>query len=54
MVVNSNSHLSVSLLRQHVKCDAKHIDIKVYVVKEKFWNRIKGIEQLSKKQASSS
>jgi hypothetical protein len=29
MVVNNNNHLSNLLLRQRVKCAAKHIDVKV-------------------------
>jgi hypothetical protein len=29
MVINSNNHLSSLLLRQWVKCAAKHIDVKV-------------------------
>jgi hypothetical protein len=33
MVVNSNNHLSVLLLRQRVNYAAKHIDIKVICCK---------------------
>ena len=46
MVVNSNNHLSISLLRQRVKCDAKHIDAKLHVVMEIVWNHIKSIERV--------
>jgi hypothetical protein len=34
VVDNNNNHSSSSLLRQRVKCAAKHIDTKLYVVKE--------------------
>jgi hypothetical protein len=46
MVDDSNNHLTSSLLWQHVKCAAKHIDIKLYVVKERVWNHIESIEQV--------
>jgi hypothetical protein len=46
MVDNSNNHLSSSLLWQQVKWAAKHIDIKLYVVKEKIRNHIEIIEQV--------
>jgi hypothetical protein len=46
MVNSSNNHLSSSLLWQRVKCVAKHIDIKLYVVKEKVQNHIESIEQV--------
>jgi hypothetical protein len=46
MVDSSNNHLSNSLLWQQVKYAAKHIDIKLYVVKEKVRNHIKSIEQV--------
>jgi hypothetical protein len=46
MVDNSNNHLSSSLLWQQVKYAAKHIDIKLYVVKEKVQNYIKSIKQV--------
>jgi hypothetical protein len=46
MVDSSNNHLSSSLQWQQVKCAAKHIEIKLYVVKEKIWYHIKSIEQV--------
>jgi hypothetical protein len=46
MVDNSYNHLNSSLLCQQVKCAVKHIDIKLYVVKEKIWNHIECIEQV--------
>ena len=50
MVHNSNNHLSCSLLRQRVKCDARHIDIKVYVVEKKVRNHNQSIEHKSNKK----
>jgi len=38
MVDNSDNYLSSLLLWQRVKCGAKHIDTKLYVVKEKVRN----------------
>jgi hypothetical protein len=46
MVDSNNNHLSTSLLWQQVKCAAKHIDIKLYVVKEKIRIHIEIIEQV--------
>jgi hypothetical protein len=47
MVDSSNNHLSSSLLWQQViKWAAKHIDIKLYVLKEKVRNHIESIEQV--------
>jgi hypothetical protein len=47
MVDSSNSHLSSSLLWQQViNYVAKHIDIKLYVLKEKVRNHIESIEQV--------
>jgi hypothetical protein len=45
MVDNNNNDLSSSLLWQQVKCAAKHIDIKLYVIKEKVQSHIESIEQ---------
>jgi hypothetical protein len=51
MVVNSNNHLSSLLLRQRVKCAAKHIDIKVIRCKgESPKSYQKGIEHISDKK----
>jgi hypothetical protein len=50
MVNSSSNHLSSSLLWQQVKCAAKHIDIQLYVVKEKIQNHIESIEHISTKQ----
>jgi hypothetical protein len=47
MVDNSNNHISNLLLRQQVKCAAKHIDTKLYVVKEKVQNHYESIEHIS-------
>jgi hypothetical protein len=44
MVNSSNNHLSSSLLWQQVNCATKHIDIKLYIVKEKIRNHIESIE----------
>jgi hypothetical protein len=46
MVNSSNNHLRSWLLWQQVKCVAKHIDIKLYVLKEKVWNHIESIKQV--------
>jgi hypothetical protein len=46
MVDSSNNHLNSLLLWQQVKCAAKYIDIKLYVVKERVQNHIESIEQL--------
>jgi hypothetical protein len=46
MVNNNINHLSSSLLWQQVKCAAKHIDIKLYVVKEIVRNHNESIEQV--------
>ena len=50
MVDSSNNHLSSLLLWQQVKCAAKHIDIKLYVVKEEIQNNFESIEHISTKQ----
>jgi hypothetical protein len=50
MVDNSNNHLKETLLRQRVKCAAKHIDIELYVVKEKIRNHNESVEPISIKQ----
>jgi hypothetical protein len=50
MVYNNNNHLSSLLLWQRVKCAAKHIDIKLYIVKEKVQNHTKSIEHISNMQ----
>jgi hypothetical protein len=46
MIDNNNNNLSSSLLWQQIKCATKHIDIKLYVVKERVRNYIKSIEQV--------
>jgi hypothetical protein len=46
MVVNNNNHLIILLLRQQVKCAAKHIDIKLYIVKEIVRNCNESIERV--------
>jgi hypothetical protein len=46
MVDSSNNHLNSLLLWQQVKCAAKYIYIKLYVVKERVQNHIESIEQL--------
>ena len=38
MMVDNNDHLSIIFLWQRVKCAAKYIDNKLYVVKEKVQN----------------
>jgi hypothetical protein len=50
MVDNNNDHSSNSLLWQRVKCAAKHVDTKLYVVKENVYNYIKSIEHISNEQ----
>ena len=50
MVDNSSNLSNSSLLWQRVNCAAKHIDTKLYVVKEKIQNYIKSIEHISNKQ----
>jgi len=40
MVDKSNDHLSILFLWQRVKCAAKHIDNKLYVIKEKVRNHV--------------
>ena len=42
MVVNNNNHLKLT--------PTKHIDIKLYVVKEKIQNHFESIEHISTKQ----
>ena len=49
MVDNSNNHISSLLLRQHVKCAAKHIDNELYVVKEKVQNHFECIDHIKYK-----
>jgi hypothetical protein len=49
-VDNSNNHSNSSLQWQRVKCAAKHIDTKLYVVKEKVQKPIKSIEHISNRQ----
>jgi hypothetical protein len=50
MVDNSSNLSNSSLLWQRVNYAAKHIDTKLYVVKEKVQNYIKSIEHISNKQ----
>jgi hypothetical protein len=50
MVDNSSNLSNTSLLWQLVNCAAKHVDTKLYVVKEKVQNYIKSIEHISNKQ----
>jgi hypothetical protein len=46
MVYISNNHLSIWLIWRWVKCATKHIDTKLYIVKEIVRNHIKSIEQV--------
>jgi hypothetical protein len=48
--MESYPELSISLLWEQVKCAAKHIDIKRYIVKEKVQNHTESIERIRTKQ----